>query len=121
MASATVALAGDVVTKQIIGRARIGTPRDMAEEIAQQAKAKHFSSQAIVGLGDPAFAILEQAKIIKPDLIMVGSHGRRGLSRFLLGSVSHSLGHQATASVLVVRSSGSEEGCPLSLSATEKN
>ncbi|MYA29233.1 MAG: universal stress protein [Nitrospira sp. SB0666_bin_27] len=81
--------------------------RDMAEEVAQQAEAKHFSSQAIVGLGDPAFAILEQAKIIKPDLIMVGSHGRHGLSGFLLGSVSHSLVHQATAPVLVVRSSGS--------------
>lgn len=79
--------------------------RDMAEELAQQAEAKHFSSQAIVGLGDPAFAILEQAKMIKPDMIMVGSHGRRGLSRFLLGSVSHSLVHQAPASVLVVRQS----------------
>lgn len=83
--------------------------RDMAEEVAQQAEAKHFSSQAIVGLGDPAFAILEQAKILKPDLIMVGSHGRRGLSGFLLGSVSHSLVHQATAPVLVVRSSGRGE------------
>ena len=83
--------------------------RDTAEEVAQQAEARHFSSQAIVGLGDPAFAILEQATIIKPDLIMVGSHGRRGLSRFLLGSVSHSLVHQATASVLVVRSSKFEE------------
>ncbi len=95
--------------------------REVAEEIAQQAQAKHFSSQAIAGLGDPAFTILEQARMIKPDMIMVGSHGRRGLSRFLLGSVSHSLVHQATDSVLVVRQAGSEEGCPLSLSATERN
>ena len=83
--------------------------RDMVEEIAQQAEARHFSSQAIVGLGDPAFTILEQAKMIKPDMIMVGSHGRRGLSRFLLGSVSHSLVHQAPAPVLVVRQSRFEE------------
>ena len=83
--------------------------RDMAEELAQQARARHFSSQAIVGLGDPAYAILEQAKTIKPDMIMFGSHGRRGISRFLLGSVSHSLVHQASAPVLVVRPSKSEE------------
>ena len=83
--------------------------RDMVEKITQQAESRHFSSEAIVGLGDPAFAILEQAKIIEPDLIMVGSHGRRGLSRFLLGSVSHSLVHQAPAPVLVVRQSKSGE------------
>ncbi len=77
--------------------------RAMAEAVAQQAKEKHFSSQAIAGSGEPAFAILEQAKMIKPDVIMVGSHGRRGLSRFLLGSVSHSLVHQSPVSVLVVR------------------
>ena len=77
--------------------------RDMTEEVAQFARDKNFSSQAMVGLGEPAFAILEQAKMLKPDMIMVGSHGRRGLSRFLLGSVSHSLVHQSPYPVLVVR------------------
>ena len=77
--------------------------RDMTEEVAQFAKDKNFSSQAMVGLGEPAFAILEQAKMLKPDMIVVGSHGRRGLSRFLLGSVSHSLVHQSPYPVLVVR------------------
>lgn len=77
--------------------------REMTEEIAQLAKDKQFASQAMVGLGDPAYAILEQAKMLKPDLIVVGSHGRRGLSRFLLGSVSHSLVHQSPYPILVVR------------------
>lgn len=77
--------------------------RDMTEQVAQFAKDKNFSSQAMVGLGEPAFAILEQARMLKPDMIMVGSHGRRGLSRFLLGSVSHSLVHQSPYPVLVVR------------------
>jgi len=76
---------------------------NLAEEVAQLAREKHFVSHATVGLGQPAFAIMEQAKTLKPDMLMVGSHGRRGVSRFLLGSVSHSLVHQATHPVLVVR------------------
>ncbi len=77
--------------------------RDMAEEVAQLATKKNLTAHATVGLGDPAFAILEQAKVLKPDLVMVGSHGRRGLSRFLLGSVSHTLVHQSPYPILVVR------------------
>ncbi len=77
--------------------------REMAEEVATRAKDKNFTSQATVGLGDPAFAILEQAKLLKPDLIMVGSHGWKGMLRFLLGSVSHTLVHQSPYPVLVVR------------------
>jgi nucleotide-binding universal stress UspA family protein len=77
--------------------------RELAEVTAQQAKEKNFPSQAMVGLGEPAFAILEQAKMLKPDMIVMGSHGRRGLSRFLLGSISHSLVHQSPYPVLVVR------------------
>lgn len=88
--------------KQLEERA-IEHARDMAEEVAKLAKEKGFSSQAMVGLGEPAFAILEQAKMLKPDMIMVGSHGRRGLSRFLIGSISHSLVHQSPYPVLVVR------------------
>ncbi len=36
-------------------------------------------------------------------LIVVGSHGRKELSRFLLSSVSHGIVHRAGCSVLVVR------------------
>lgn len=77
--------------------------RELAEDVANQAKEKGFTSHATVGLGQPAFAILEHAKANKPDLLMVGSHGRRGLSRFLLGSVSHTLVHQSPYPILVVR------------------
>jgi nucleotide-binding universal stress UspA family protein len=37
------------------------------------------------------------------DLVVVASHGRKGLMRFLLGSVSHSIVHQVTCPILVVR------------------
>jgi nucleotide-binding universal stress UspA family protein len=36
------------------------------------------------------------------DLIVVSTHGRHGLDRFLLGSVSHAIVHRASVPVLVV-------------------
>lgn len=63
----------------------------------------NYSAEAKVGMGDPAFAILEQAKASQADIILMGTHGRGGLARFLMGSVSHSVLHQADCPVLIVR------------------
>ena len=40
---------------------------------------------------------------LQPDLIVTGTHGRKGLTRFVLGSVSHALLHSASYPVLVYR------------------
>ncbi|PJA78165.1 MAG: hypothetical protein CO149_05505 [Nitrospirae bacterium CG_4_9_14_3_um_filter_51_5] len=63
----------------------------------------NITCTAHVGIGDPAYAILEQAKASQSDLIMMGTHGRGGFSRFLMGSVSHAVLHQAPCPVLIVR------------------
>ena len=55
--------------------------------------------------GKPKEAILEEAKKWNADLIVVGSHGRRGFKRFLLGSVSEAVAMNAHCSVVVVRGS----------------
>lgn len=55
--------------------------------------------------GDPANAILNLAEQESVDLIVVGSHGRTGLSRFLLGSVSSRVVSHAACSVLVIKAS----------------
>lgn len=54
--------------------------------------------------GSTRNVILEEAKKWRADLIVVGSHGRRGLKRFLLGSVSEAVAMNAHCSVVVVRS-----------------
>lgn len=48
-------------------------------------------------------ALWERAEMIGADLVAVGSHGRRGLRRFLLGSVAESTVRHARCSVLVAR------------------
>ncbi len=57
--------------------------------------------QSRVLLDSPVSALLTAAK--DASLLVVGSHGRRGLSRFLLGSVSHDVLVHATSPTLVIR------------------
>jgi len=47
--------------------------------------------------------VTEQARRIKADLIVVGSHGRRGIGRVLLGSDAEQIVRHAPVPVLVVR------------------
>jgi len=54
--------------------------------------------------------VAEQARLAKADLIVVGSHGRRGIGRILLGSDAEQIVRHAPVPVLVVRAS--EEGQP---------
>jgi nucleotide-binding universal stress UspA family protein len=61
-------------------------------------------SQSIsVLLERPAKIILDEADRWDPDIIVVGSHGRQGMSHFLLGSVSEAVATHAKCSVEVVR------------------
>ena len=53
--------------------------------------------------GNTKDVILDEAKKGAADLIVVGSHGRRGFKRFLLGSVSDAIAMNAHCSVVVVR------------------
>ena len=54
-------------------------------------------------IGKPATKIVEAAKNWPADLIVIGSHGRGGVERLLLGSVAESVVRHASCPVLVVR------------------
>lgn len=62
-----------------------------------------LNATADVLSGNPKEVILEEAQKWDADLIVVGSHGRRGIKRFLLGSVSEAIAMNAKCSVVVVR------------------
>ena len=76
-----------------------------AEELLQSTAGKLSNSQYTVTTkvlqGNPAAVIEQEAKDM--DLVVVTSHGRKGISRFLLGSVSHAVVHHVTCPVLVLR------------------
>lgn len=48
-------------------------------------------------------ALIEEVKILGGDLLVVGTHGRKGVSHFLLGSVAEKLMRGSPCPVLVVR------------------
>ena len=54
-------------------------------------------------IGDPRILLLDLAKEWEADLIVLGSHGRRGMDRILMGTVSESVAIHAHCSVDVIR------------------
>lgn len=75
----------------------------MVAGVAQRLRTAGFAASTVVPEGDPRHAILDAASDWSPDLIVMGSHGRRGLNRLLLGSVSEGVTRQAPCSVEIVR------------------
>lgn len=60
------------------------------------------SIMAHVLLDAPMFALTRLADELEADMIVVGSHGRHGVARWLLGSVAEAVVRQATCPVLVI-------------------
>ncbi len=77
--------------------------QDRMKSVTDRLTRMNYSCQTKIGMGDPAFAILEQATVSQADIILMGTHGRGGFSRFLMGSVSNSVLHQAHCPVLIIR------------------
>ena len=76
---------------------------DIATRYAGQVREIGFDARPLAGSGDPRALILETAAHEKTDLIVVCSHGRSGLKKLLLGSVSSYVVTHAHCSVLVVK------------------
>lgn len=69
--------------------------------IATQIAALGYGTKVMVTLGAPVEGILQTAQTANVDLILAGSRGRRGVTRLVLGSVSHALLHQGHSPVLI--------------------
>ena len=57
--------------------------------------------------GGPAGAIVDFARQAGADLIVIGSHGRTGLSRLLMGSIAEQVVRNATCPVLTIKTAAS--------------
>jgi len=82
----------------------------IASEVERLRKAG-WAGSTEVRFGHPAHEIVRAAEDLKVDLLVVGSHGLKGMRRFLLGSVSSNVLHYAPCSVLIVRTP-TEEPAP---------
>jgi len=73
------------------------------DRTADLLRAAGFRVNTRVVEGEPRTTILDVAAEWKAELIVLGSHGRKGLERFVLGSVAEAVARNAYASVLIVR------------------
>jgi nucleotide-binding universal stress UspA family protein len=74
----------------------LGEARAMAEQVGLSAELLHVPN------AHPATAIIDTAKFRGCDLIVMGSHGRRGLRKLLLGSQTSEVLADGSVPVLVV-------------------
>jgi nucleotide-binding universal stress UspA family protein len=83
-----------------------GARREHAEQAFRErlaAKPELAGAQFHVAFGDPGHEIAHFAQSFGADLIVLPSHGRRGLTRLLIGSVAERVVRLAHCPVLVLR------------------
>jgi nucleotide-binding universal stress UspA family protein len=110
-------LGADLLVVSVIERGARSATGGRVERMDQRRAAREAAAQQLVvrgrqaGVGvnflvwegEPGPAIVEAAQSEAADLIVVGSHGRGRVGRFLIGSVSDHVIRNATAPVLIVR------------------
>ena len=70
---------------------------------SQTLREKNFNVMTAIEEGNPKEVIIDSAAEWHADLIVMGSHGRKGLDRFFMGSVSEAVALHARCSVQIVR------------------
>ena len=77
--------------------------RSLVADVARRLEGAGFGARTELRTGDASREILDAAAEWQPDLIVIGSHGRRGFNRLVLGSVSDHVMRHADCSVEVIR------------------
>ncbi len=75
----------------------------LKEKMSKKYPHVHFTTK-IVELLDPTDAILAEANKIPAEVIILSSHGRRGLKRVLMGSIAESVMRNAECPVIILKS-----------------
>jgi len=86
-----------------IQKERSKQARELVTRAAEKLRAAGYKTDTAVFEGNIRAVIIDIAADWHADLIVLGSHGRKGLDRFLLGSVSEFVTRHARCSVEIVR------------------
>ena len=87
---AAAAAAAEILEKQA----------DYIDGVAERLRAIGYQAHGVAVVGTPSTMILQEATTLRSDLILMGTRGRQGITRFVLGSVSHAVLHQMPCPVL---------------------
>jgi nucleotide-binding universal stress UspA family protein len=81
----------------------VNTNQEALDALAARHRGHVQIGQVLMKTGDARDMIDEAAKELGADLIVMGTHGRRGFSRALLGSVAETVVRTAPCPVLTIR------------------
>ncbi|MGF1539464.1 MAG: universal stress protein [Pleurocapsa sp.] len=81
---------------------QIERPLDYLQSLVEQANQVGVVAEFVREIGQPERRICEFAREWEADLIVIGSHGRRGLNELLVGSVSNYVSHHVPCDVMLV-------------------
>jgi nucleotide-binding universal stress UspA family protein len=88
---------------------RIEEAERLVSRTANALRSTELEVETTMRRGDPRKEVIEEAEAWHADLIVLGSHGRTGVKRLLMGSVSEGVMRHAPCSVEVVRAPRAEE------------
>jgi nucleotide-binding universal stress UspA family protein len=71
------------------------------KSVAERLRAIGYQAHGVAVVGTPATVILQEVTTLRSDLILMGTRGRQGITRLVLGSVSHEVLHKMPCPVLV--------------------
>lgn len=91
-----------IAGKSLIAMIQENAQRDLDDFLSATARPDGVVLSGRLIAGDPASALLAELKQGNHDLVVVGTHGRTGLSHLLLGSVAEKLVRLSTVPVLTV-------------------
>lgn len=103
MIAYTVVDAGGLTWMQSAEEEMTAQAQDLAARVEQELRAAGLATEARVMKGDPRDALVDTARSMGADLVVVGSHGRSGLAKLVMGSVASHVVTHAPCSVLVVK------------------
>lgn len=92
-----------VIDHEAIQAQRQEAAQDLLDEAKERADAQNVAIDTEVQTGSTKRAIVEYAEDHGVDHIVIGSHGRSGASRILLGSVAESVTRRSSVPVTIVR------------------
>ncbi len=90
----------DAAAAEKLEKQALQSARDYIDGVAKRLRAIGYQARGIAVLGTPSAMILEEATKRRSDLILMGTRGRQGVTRFVLGSVSHAVLHKMPCPVL---------------------
>jgi nucleotide-binding universal stress UspA family protein len=78
--------------------------REQLEKLARERIPAAVRCETLVTSGDPAERVLETARGLGADLIVMGTHGRKGLGHLVLGSVAERVVRESPIPVMTTHS-----------------